>query len=66
MLLLALEHFDKHYHPNSIYFLLEHMGFSWITSRSKPSKQSQKAQDDFKKSQIERSLKFPVTLGERA
>ena len=42
-------HFDKHYHPNSIYYLLEHMGFSWITSRSKHPKQSQKAQDDFKK-----------------
>ncbi len=42
-------HFDKHYHPHSIYYLLEHMGFSWITSRSKHPKQSQKAQDDFKK-----------------
>ncbi|MFA0069777.1 transposase, partial [Vibrio breoganii] len=35
-----VEHFDKHYHPNSIYYLLEHMGFSWITSRSKHPKQS--------------------------
>ena len=44
-----VKHFDKHYHPNSIYYLLEHMGFSWITSRSKHPKQSQKIQDDFKK-----------------
>ncbi|WP_082798331.1 winged helix-turn-helix domain-containing protein [Vibrio cidicii] len=27
------------------------MGFSWITSRSKHPKQSQEAQDDFKKIQ---------------
>ncbi|HAS8349284.1 TPA: winged helix-turn-helix domain-containing protein, partial [Vibrio vulnificus] len=27
--------FGKHYHPDSIYYLLNHMGFSWITSRSK-------------------------------
>ncbi|RPB30067.1 hypothetical protein CYV18_21915 [Vibrio vulnificus] len=26
--------FGKHYHPDSIYYLLNHMGFSWITSRS--------------------------------
>lgn len=44
-----VEHFNKHYHPNSIYYLLDHMGFSWITSRSKHPKQSQQAQDDFKK-----------------
>lgn len=44
-----VQHFDKHYHPNSIYYLLEHMGFSWITSRSKHPKQSQQIQDDFKK-----------------
>jgi transposase len=46
-----VEHFDKHYHPDSIYSLLKHMGFSWITSRSKHPKQSQKIQDDFKKTQ---------------
>ena len=46
-----INNFDKHYHPNSIYYLLGHMGFSWITSRSKHPKQSPQAQDDFKKTQ---------------
>jgi transposase len=41
--------FSKHYHPDSIYYLLNHMGFSWITSRSKNPKQSQQVQDEFKK-----------------
>ncbi|HCE1808058.1 TPA: helix-turn-helix domain-containing protein [Vibrio parahaemolyticus] len=27
--------FGEHYHPDSIYYLPDHMGFSWITSRSK-------------------------------
>ncbi|WP_175422519.1 IS630 family transposase [Vibrio scophthalmi] len=58
-----VKHFDKHYHPNSIYYLLEHMGFSWITSRSKHPKQSQKIQDDFKKFQIETILKIPGHIG---
>ncbi|MEZ8886090.1 winged helix-turn-helix domain-containing protein, partial [Vibrio sp. 10N.247.311.13] len=44
-----VKQFDKHYHPNSIYYLFDHMGFSWITSRSKHPKQSQQIQDDFKK-----------------
>ena len=43
--------FSQHYHPDSIYYLLNNMGFSWITSRSKHPKQSQQAQDDFKKIQ---------------
>lgn len=46
-----IEEFGKHYHPDSIYYLLNHMGFSWITSRSKHPRQSQKIQDDFKKNQ---------------
>jgi len=46
-----IDNFDKYYHPNSIYYLLEHMGFSWITSRSKHPKQSLQSQDDFKKIQ---------------
>ncbi|WP_197498437.1 IS630 family transposase [Vibrio scophthalmi] len=58
-----VKHFNKHYHPNSIYYLLEHMGFSWITSRSKHPKQSQKIQDDFKKFQIETILKIPGHIG---
>ncbi|HHY0602287.1 TPA: winged helix-turn-helix domain-containing protein, partial [Vibrio parahaemolyticus] len=24
--------FGQHYHSDSIYYLLDHMGFSWITS----------------------------------
>ncbi|MBE3654989.1 IS630 family transposase [Vibrio navarrensis] len=48
--------FGKHDHPDSIYYLLDHMGFSWITSRSKHPKQSQEVQDDFKKnSKLKRS-----------
>ncbi|HAS6331037.1 TPA: IS630 family transposase [Vibrio vulnificus] len=51
--------FGKHYHPDSIYYLLNHMGFSWITSRSKHPRQSQQIQDDFKKFKIETILKIP-------
>jgi len=46
-----VKEFSQHYHPDSIYYLLDHMGFSWITSRSKHPKQSQQIQDDFKKIQ---------------
>jgi len=46
-----VKEFGKHYHPDSIYYLLNHMGFSWITSRSKHPRQSQQIQDDFKKIQ---------------
>lgn len=42
-------HYGVTYHPNAIYRLLRHLGFSWITSRSKHPKQSQAAQDVFKK-----------------
>nr|WP_193277924.1 IS630 family transposase [Vibrio navarrensis] len=51
--------FGQHYHPDSIYYLLDHMGLSWITSRSKHPKQSQEVQDDFKKFKIETILKIP-------
>ena len=44
-----VQQFDKHYHPDSIYYLLDHMGFSWITSRSKHPKQCQATQEAFKK-----------------
>ncbi|HHC6465212.1 TPA: hypothetical protein ACN36C_003908 [Vibrio parahaemolyticus] len=30
-----MKEFGEHYHPDSIYYLPDHMGFSWITSRSK-------------------------------
>lgn len=46
-----VKEFGQHYHSDSIYYLLKHMGFSWITSRSKHPKQSQQIQDDFKKIQ---------------
>lgn len=57
-----VEEFGKHYHPDSIYYLLDHMGFSWITSRSKHPKQSQQIQEDFKKFKIETILKIPVHI----
>lgn len=41
--------FGVNYHLNHVYKLLKLIGFSWITSRSKHPKQSQEAQDDFKK-----------------
>tara|TARA_R110002167_G_C12565307_1_gene642119 strand:- start:575 stop:1084 length:510 start_codon:yes stop_codon:yes gene_type:complete len=43
------EQFQINYHPNAIYKLLKLLGFSWITSRSRHPKQSQEAQDEFKK-----------------
>ncbi|WP_348225224.1 hypothetical protein [Vibrio parahaemolyticus] len=30
-----MKEFGKHYRPDSIYYQLDRMGFSWITSRSK-------------------------------
>ncbi|MEH6711568.1 MAG: IS630 family transposase [Paraglaciecola polaris] len=48
------------YHPNAIYKRLHLLGFSWITSRSKHPKQSQEAQDEFKKTlQIETINRIP-------
>lgn len=46
-----MKEFGKIYHPDSIYYLLKHLGFSWITSRSRHPKQSDKVQEDFKKIQ---------------
>ena len=43
------ENYQVDYHPNAIYKLLHGLGFSWITSRSRHPKQSQEAQDEFKK-----------------
>lgn len=45
--------FGQSYHPDSIYYLLTKMGFSWITSRSKHPKQSEERQEAFKKNQNE-------------
>jgi len=41
--------FNKTYHPDSIYYLLNKLGFSWITSRSRHPKQDKEAQQHFKK-----------------
>nr|WP_237721926.1 winged helix-turn-helix domain-containing protein [Vibrio parahaemolyticus] len=35
ILAYIVKEFGKHYRPDSIYYLLDHVGFSWITSRSK-------------------------------
>lgn len=37
------------YELSNIYRLLQELGFSWVTSRSRHPKQSQTCQDDFKK-----------------
>lgn len=42
-------HFGVEYHLSHVYKLLKSLGFSWITSRSKHPKQSQSAQDAYKK-----------------
>jgi transposase len=47
--LYIADKFQINYHPNAIYKLLHLLGFSWITSRSKHPKQSQEAQEEFKK-----------------
>nr|WP_239998828.1 winged helix-turn-helix domain-containing protein [Photobacterium phosphoreum] len=52
-----LKEFDKNDHPDSIYYLLKHMEFSWITSQSKHPKKSQQAQDNFKNLKLKRSLR---------
>jgi transposase len=44
-----LENFTIDYEISNIYRLLRELNFSWITSRSKHPKQSQHAQDVFKK-----------------
>jgi transposase len=43
------QEFDKDYHPDHVYTVLKRLNFSWITSRFKHPKQSQEAQDEFKK-----------------
>ena len=54
--LYIAEQFQITYYPNAIYKLLHLLGFSWITSRSMHPKQSQAAQDEFKKNcQLKRS-----------
>ncbi|CAI2294885.1 TPA: transposase [Vibrio parahaemolyticus] len=35
ILAYIVKEFGEHYHPDTIYYLPDHIGFSWITSRSK-------------------------------
>ncbi|TOH44593.1 hypothetical protein CGI81_19530 [Vibrio parahaemolyticus] len=35
ILAYIVKEFGQYYHSDSIYYLLDYMGFSWITSRSK-------------------------------
>lgn len=51
--------FGKHYHPVAIIYVLKYMDFFWVTSRSKPSKYSQKVQNDHKKFETETINKIP-------
>lgn len=43
------ENFNTDYHPDYIYILLDKLGFSWTTSRSRHPKQSKEVQEAFKK-----------------
>ena len=43
------QHFGVQYKQSNIYRILNDIGLSWITTRSKHPKQSQQAQNDFKK-----------------
>lgn len=44
-----LDEFDISYQPSSVYRLLHELNLSWITTRSKHPKQSEEAQESFKK-----------------
>jgi len=44
----VIDKFDIHYKLRNIYRLLHHLGFSWITSRSRHPKQNEEAQRLFK------------------
>jgi transposase len=50
MLQTYIQHaFSISYHQNSIYKLLKSLNITWMTSRSKHPKQSEEAQENFKK-----------------
>ena len=42
-------HFNVRYNPGHVYKIIKSLGFSWITTRSKHPKQSEQAQEAFKK-----------------
>jgi hypothetical protein len=50
------------YSLTKIYRLLHRLNFSWVTSRSKHPKQSQDAQEDFKKFKTENINAIPGHL----
>ncbi|MEI8623364.1 IS630 family transposase [Pseudoalteromonas sp. B137] len=54
--------FGVHHHLNHVYKILKQLGFSWITSRSKHSKQSLQSQEAFKNFQLETILHTPGHL----
>lgn len=43
------QHFDVRFNSGHVYKIIKRLGFSWITTRAKHPKQSQAAQDAFKK-----------------
>ena len=52
--------FNVNYSLRNVYYLLHNAGFSWITSRSKHPKQSQEAQETFKKLQAVNDPSHPI------
>lgn len=46
---VILDRFHHQFEHSYVYQLLKQLAFSWITSRSRHPKQSQAAQDEFKK-----------------
>jgi hypothetical protein len=55
--------FSISYHQNSIYTLLKSLNITWTTGRSKHPQQSEEAQDNFKKLQIETIKLIPGHIG---
>ncbi|WP_438356688.1 helix-turn-helix domain-containing protein [Vibrio parahaemolyticus] len=51
-----VKEFGQHYHSDSIYYLLDHMGFSWITF---PPQTISTNTRGFEKFKIETILKIP-------
>jgi hypothetical protein len=53
------QEFKLNYCVSNVYRLLHHLGFSWITSRSRHPKQPDVIQDAFKKFEMEMILTIP-------
>ncbi|EOI8009756.1 TPA: winged helix-turn-helix domain-containing protein [Vibrio parahaemolyticus] len=54
-----MKEFGQHYHSDSIYYLLDHMGFSWITF---PPQTISTNTRGFEKFKIETILKIPGNI----